>query len=211
MSPRTLSLASAFLLLAAAASAQPDQRRSTLPGASVDQMHARAQPHGGGAPVHPAYSRPPSGQGREPQHSGPGPQPHEGSPAGRPHGYAPYAGPPTVHRYAPPQGDRRAPPTAEGRFAGPHWRPDRYPHAFASDHRFYGPVYHPPRGYDYRVWRYGDILPPIWWTPDYQIWDWWNYDLPMPPPGYVWVRVGLDALLIDPYGRVVQVVNTLFW
>jgi hypothetical protein len=60
MSARILSLATVLLLAAAsAAQAQPDQRRSTLPGASVDQMHARAQPQGGGAPVHPAHSRPP--------------------------------------------------------------------------------------------------------------------------------------------------------
>jgi hypothetical protein len=60
MNARTLPLAATLLLVAASAAlAQPDQRRSTLPGSSVDQMHARAQPHGGGAPAHPPYSRPP--------------------------------------------------------------------------------------------------------------------------------------------------------
>jgi Ni/Co efflux regulator RcnB len=34
----------------------------------------------------------------------------------------------------------------------------------------------------------------------------------MPPIGYVWVRVGHDALLVDEFnGRVVQVVRYVFW
>ena len=48
--------------------------------------------------------------------------------------------------------------------------------------------------------------------PSYRLNDWWSYGLPWPPPGYDWVRIGDDALLIDRFsGRVVQVVRNLFW
>ena len=56
------------------------------------------------------------------------------------------------------------------------------------------------------------VLPPAWWTPEYRILDWWAYDLPAPPPGYIWVRAGRDALLIDRIdGRIAQVVLDVFW
>jgi len=94
----------------------------------------------------------------------------------------------------------------------PQWRPGAYPHSFHSAHRYrIGPYIRPPHFYAH-VWTFGEVLPVDWYAPDYLIEDWWNYDLPAPPPGFDWVRVGDDALLIDEYtGQVAQVVRQLFW
>ena len=67
-------------------------------------------------------------------------------------------------------------------------------------------------GFYVHVWNFGDYLPRGWYASNYRILDWWTYDLPVPPPGYAWVRVGDDALLIDEFnGRVIQVVRYVFW
>ncbi|MDB5442447.1 MAG: hypothetical protein JWP73_823, partial [Phenylobacterium sp.] len=94
----------------------------------------------------------------------------------------------------------------------PEWRPDAFPHAYHSHARFHVRAYRPPPRFLGHRWGYGEILPPVWFGPDYLIADWWDYDLPAPPPGYDWVRVGDDAVLVDEYtGRIVQVVRGLFW
>ena len=62
------------------------------------------------------------------------------------------------------------------------------------------------------TWGFGDFLPRSWFGPGAFLIDPWRYDLPLPPPGYDWVRAGYDALLVDAYsGRVVQVVRNVFW
>lgn len=67
-------------------------------------------------------------------------------------------------------------------------------------------------GFYLRSWSYGDFFPRGWYGPGYWIVDPWQYDLPLPPPGFEWVRSGPDALLIDEYtGRIVQVVRHVFW
>jgi len=94
----------------------------------------------------------------------------------------------------------------------PQWRPGAYPHVYPSQHRFHVREYRRPPHFFFRTWGFGDILPPAWYGPEYVLVDWWDYDLPAPPYGYEWVRVGDDALLIDGYsGRVEQVVRELFW
>ncbi|HEY8574339.1 RcnB family protein [Phenylobacterium sp.] len=104
-------------------------------------------------------------------------------------------------------GERRGPPTNH-----PRWDGRRYPHSYNSRHRYRGHLWRPPSGFYVRLWSFGDVLPRGWYEPDYRIIDWWVYDLPIPPPGYDWVRVGYDALLIDRFtGRVVQVVRFVFW
>ena len=63
-----------------------------------------------------------------------------------------------------------------------------------------------------RSWGFGEVLPRSWYGSGYGITDPWRFDLPLPPPGFDWVRAGDDALLIDQYtGRIVQVVRNLFW
>lgn len=98
-----------------------------------------------------------------------------------------------------------------GRWNGQRWEPRRYPPIYNSPARYRGSYWRPPVGYYARSWRYGEILPHGWYGPDYQLLDWWAYDLPEPPPGLDWVRVGRDAVLVDYAGRIVQVVRLLFW
>jgi hypothetical protein len=95
----------------------------------------------------------------------------------------------------------------------PHWQQGRYPPVYRSQQRYrYAGYYRPPIGFYAYNWGFGDYLPHDWYGPDYLIYDWSSYGLPYPPPGYDWVRVGADALLIDSYtGQVVQVVRFLFW
>ena len=63
-----------------------------------------------------------------------------------------------------------------------------------------------------RSWGFGDYLPHGWYGQSEWLLDPWTYDLPLPPPGFDWVRVGDDAVLIDRFnGRVIQVVRYLFW
>ena len=93
-----------------------------------------------------------------------------------------------------------------------HWERGRLPPIYAAPHRYRVGAYHRPYGWYVRSWGFGDFLPRGWFAPDYWIGDFWDYDLPYPPPGFHWVRVGDDALLVDDYsGRIVQVVNDIFW
>jgi Ni/Co efflux regulator RcnB len=94
----------------------------------------------------------------------------------------------------------------------PHWQQGRYPQIYRSPQRYRYGYYSPPIGFYSHNWAFGEFLPRGWYGSDYMLDDWWDYDLPYPPPGYDWIRVGNDALLIDRYsGRVVQVVRYLFW
>jgi Ni/Co efflux regulator RcnB len=95
---------------------------------------------------------------------------------------------------------------------GDHWQRGRLPPVFWSQQRYHLRPYRAPYGYYVRDWGFGDILPRAWFGNDYWIDDFLDYDLPYPPPGYEWVRVGGDALLVDRYsGRIVQVVRGIFW
>lgn len=97
--------------------------------------------------------------------------------------------------------------------ARPAYAPRYYPRAISAESRFHwqGSWRSQPGFYD-RHWGYGDLLPFGWFARPYWIDDYWFYDLPIAPIGYVWVRVGPDALLVDLYtGRVVEVVYGLFW
>ncbi|WP_197422626.1 RcnB family protein, partial [Phenylobacterium sp. CCH9-H3] len=91
------------------------------------------------------------------------------------------------------------------------WERGRYPPAYFSSHR-YRYAWRPPSGFYLRSWSFGEFFPRGWYGPGYWIVDPWQYDLPLPPPGYDWVRSGPDALLIDEFsGRIVQVVRNVFW
>jgi len=100
----------------------------------------------------------------------------------------------------------------------PNW--SNYPRTFdrgtyqrnrSATRRFHWQSYNQPSGYYYRRWVFGQIFPRIFWAQDYWLTDYWMFDLPVPPYGYVWVRYGDDALLIDKRtGVVLQVVYGLF-
>lgn len=71
--------------------------------------------------------------------------------------------------------------------------------------------YNRPSGWYYQRWSYGQIFPRIFWAQDYWLTDYWMFDLPIPPYGYVWVRYGDDAVLINRRtGEVLQVEYGLF-
>jgi Ni/Co efflux regulator RcnB len=95
---------------------------------------------------------------------------------------------------------------------GDHWQSGRYPPVFWAQDRFRVGPYRQPYGYYVRSWAFGDFLPRGWFAEPYWIGDFLDYDLPYPPPGFEWVRVGGDALLVDRYnGRIVQIVRGIFW
>lgn len=86
-----------------------------------------------------------------------------------------------------------------------------YNHNFQADHGFRIGPYHAPRGYRYRRWAYGEVLPSIFWSTEYQLTDYWLFGLDVPPYGFEWVRYGPDALLVNVYnGEVVQVIYGRF-
>jgi hypothetical protein len=104
-------------------------------------------------------------------------------------------------------GDHRGPPPNWR-----HWQRGQTPTVYSASHRYRVGPYRPPYGWYVRAWGYGDVLPGGWYGPNFWIDDFYDYDLPWPPPGMHWVRVGDDALLVDDYfGRIVQVIRDMFW
>ncbi len=94
----------------------------------------------------------------------------------------------------------------------PRWERGRYPSVYSAPRRFHISPYRQPYGFYARSWGFGDILPRGWYGDSYWLDDFWGFDLPYPPPGYAWVRVGDDAVMIDRFnGRIVQVVRGIFW
>jgi Ni/Co efflux regulator RcnB len=95
---------------------------------------------------------------------------------------------------------------------GEHWERGRLPPVFWSQSRYRLGAYRAPYGYYVRDWGYGDFLPRGWYGDSYFLGDFLDFDLPYPPPGYEWVRVGGDAIMVDRFtGRIVQVVRGIFW
>jgi Ni/Co efflux regulator RcnB len=83
---------------------------------------------------------------------------------------------------------------------------------FTATRRFHGPAYRQPPGYYSQRWTWGQTLPAAFWARDYWLTDFGAYDLPPPPFGAVWVRVGSDALLIDQEsGQIIEVDYGVFY
>ena len=81
-----------------------------------------------------------------------------------------------------------------------------------SQQRYHWRNYDRPRGWYYRRWAYGMILPSLFWGRQYWIDGYYNFGLPDPPYGYVWVRNGDDALLVNvETGYVLQVRYGIFY
>jgi Ni/Co efflux regulator RcnB len=87
-----------------------------------------------------------------------------------------------------------------------------YHRSFRAQRRFRAPFYSRPAGwYDHR-WGFGEFLPTAFWARDYWLSDYSSYDLPPPPYGAVWVRVGNDALLVDEEsGEIITVEYDIFY
>jgi len=87
-----------------------------------------------------------------------------------------------------------------------------YHRSFHVTRRFYAPAYRRPAGWYEHRWTYGEFLPAAFWVRDYWIIDYVDYDLPPPPFGAVWVRVGPDALLVDEdTGEIITVAYDVFY
>lgn len=88
----------------------------------------------------------------------------------------------------------------------------QYRRNFNAPRRFDVGVYRWRDGYSYRRYRYGQRLPRYFFARDFWLVNFFEYGLFAPPSGYVWVRYGPDALLIDEYtGEIIQVRYNMFY
>ncbi|HEX3942746.1 MAG TPA: RcnB family protein [Rhizomicrobium sp.] len=72
--------------------------------------------------------------------------------------------------------------------------------------------WHAPRGFAYRRFRLGERVPSVFLASLYFLTDFTAYGLAPPPPGYIWIREGSDAVLVDRYtGEVIQVEYDIFY
>jgi Ni/Co efflux regulator RcnB len=83
---------------------------------------------------------------------------------------------------------------------------------FQADHHYHWGDYNGPPGYAYQRWGFGQNLPREYWAQNYWITNYLNFGLVAPPDGYVWVRYGPDAILIDEdTGDIIQVEYGVFY
>ena len=81
-----------------------------------------------------------------------------------------------------------------------------------ASRRFHVGAYRRPNGWYAHRWVIGDRLPRGWFARDYWLSDWAIYGLWAPIDGLIWVRVGPDAMLVDPVtGEVIAVDYGLFF
>jgi Ni/Co efflux regulator RcnB len=86
-----------------------------------------------------------------------------------------------------------------------------YQRNFNAPRHYHVGTYVRPNGWYYRRWTYGQVLPALFWSQNYWLSDYFDYGLADPPPGFVWVRYGDDALLVDQNsGEVLQVEYSVF-
>lgn len=166
---------------------------------------------------HPERGRPAPGEFRGPRPGGPpGPEEFRGPRQGGPAGPGEFRGPrpgvpagPGEFRESRPGG-----PSGPGEFRGPY--PGGPPGRFVYHGRPFNPVHVAPfvypRGWAYRRWIVGAVLPPVFLASAYYYSDWAALGLPPPQPGFQWVRYGSDLLLVDvTTGEVVDVVYGAFY
>ena len=117
-------------------------------------------------------------------------------------------------------GEFRGPRPGEFRESRPgefrEQRPGGPPGRFVYHGRPFNPVHVAPfvypRGWGYRRWVIGAVLPPVLLASAYYYSDWAALGLPPPQPGFEWVRYGPDLLLVDvTTGEVVDVVYGAFY
>lgn len=120
---------------------------------------------------------------------------------------------------AAPRGEAHEGPRGYQRPAAPQgWnaRPQQvdrgaYQHNFQAARSYHIGPYRRPPGWTAHRWGYGEILPRVYWGPQYLIGDYWLFGLEVPPVNYEWVRDGNDALLIDTSsGAILQVEYGVF-
>lgn len=87
-----------------------------------------------------------------------------------------------------------------------------YQRNFTAPHHYHVGGYERPHGWYQHNWVYGEVLPALFWSQNYWLLDYYDYGLAVPPPGFVWVRYGNDALLIDQStGEILQVEYGVFY
>lgn len=157
------------------------------------QHGGRPQNAGGGARQAPNTSGRPGGQHQQAQMA---PQPH----------MAPQA------QSAPTRPSRGARETVNG---GPRIYSAPGQHATARSANIqpvHAGTFRYPRGYHYRRWSVGLVLPTIFLTNYYFYNDWAALGAYPPPRGFVWVRYGPDLLLVNRYsGRIRDVIYGAFY
>jgi Ni/Co efflux regulator RcnB len=136
----------------------------------------------------------------EPPHDRGGPAEH-----GRPQEHQvaePHPGPRGYQRVTEPHGWNARPATVDH---------DAYHHNFQAARSFRIGPYHRPQGWAAHHWVYGQILPRVYWGPQYVLADYWLFALEVPPAGYEWVRDDSDALLVSTEtGEILQVEYGVF-
>lgn len=190
-------VAAIALLIPAGASAQQQQN---------DRRHANRTDQQQNRTSHDQSRR--SGNRNRPSHERPTIQPVQPNRPHRPN--RPNHGRPTIQP-VPHRPNRPTPgrPTIQPVPNRPVYRPGHRPPSY---HRIRGPIYHYPRGYRYRRWGIGAILPHIFLSNYYYWTDWRALGLLPAPPGYVWVRYGPDLLLVNRYtGRIADVIYGAFY
>ena len=90
--------------------------------------------------------------------------------------------------------------------------PNTYRYNYRAEQRYRSRPYVRPQGWYPHRWISGDILPALFWTRSYWITDFWLFGLPIPPSGYVWVRYGSNALLVQiNSGVILQVIYGVYY
>ncbi len=170
---------------------RPDRPGPGRPGGPQTQPGRPGAGHPGGPQIQPPRpGRPGAGRPGGPQIQPPRPgRPGQPGRPGRPN-----------QPGRPPVGAR--PPYRPGMGRPPQFRPIR------------GPAFRYPRGYGYRRWSTGLILPRLFLSSSYYYDGYDGYDglgLGAPPPGCRWVRYGPDLLLVQTRsGRIVDVIYGAF-
>lgn len=89
---------------------------------------------------------------------------------------------------------------------------NRYSYGGRQYDRYRGPAYNYPRGYNYRPWARGQVLPRGYFASPYYIDNYSAYRLRPPPRGYRYVRVGNDVVLAAIAGGLIaEVINGVFY
>jgi Ni/Co efflux regulator RcnB len=205
------------LMSATSALAQPDDHHKST-GPATPHAATTGATHGPapGAP-HPLVAAPV--RGFSPAGRGPGPvttQAFTGHPTGpTTQAFTGHPSGPTTQAFTGrPNGPTTQAFTGHPNGPRPRYNPQAFPRVFNPGARFHwrgGPWSGPP-GFYYRSWIYGQILPFGWYSSQWWVNDYWDYDLPAPPYGYEWVRNGPDALLVDVNtGTIAEVVPGIFY
>jgi Ni/Co efflux regulator RcnB len=88
----------------------------------------------------------------------------------------------------------------------------RWQRNYDAPRRYRADRYRAPRGYSYRRWSYGQRLPRDYYVRSFWLTQFIMFGLDSPPDGYIWVRYGPDALLIDEdTGEIIQVRYNVFY